>query len=212
MNKKQLALAAILLIATSTFSSVANARITCTAVPEILVYECKTDSLGPLAVAWNWTTFGNLGGNWLTPQGNPQRDWWCGEPGAANMVVAVTIEWSDETFTTEHLEIDCYTISQGRPPTPRVVVNWEYCIGNTPVFFISWGPGAGTIGTVTAYKLEQRVNLIWQPLYQGSASHMTFGCPSRTYMRIKAYTVGGWSSWRYFWAVKDCGSGAGHPD
>lgn len=92
------------------------------------------------------------------------------------------------------------------PPQPTARAEWEYCIGNSPVFRLLWSPGPGTVGAVS-FELEQQVNLSWLPAYEGRLRSITFACPSRSYFRVRAKNASGSSPWRYFWAVKDCGDG-----
>lgn len=123
MKKKILAYTVFLLITLSCLPKIATAEVTCSDNPIAwAVLDCETDTLGPVAVNWNWNTSGNLDGNWVSPQGNPQRSWFCGEQGMANTLINVTIEFSDETFDFEYREVDCHF-----PPVPSdIQTAWTF--------------------------------------------------------------------------------------
>ena len=158
---------------------------------------------------WEIVTSGNVGIATVNNQANRIKITCLSTPTAFDVAVQHRWEKGQNSTTWEEFTFRCE--EDNPPPQPLARAEWEYCIGNTPVFHISWAAAPGTAAPV-AFKLEQRVNFVWMPAYQGSGTHVTFGCPSRTYFRVKAITLGGSSPWRYFWAVKDCGSGSGFPD
>lgn len=96
------------------------------------------------------------------------------------------------------------------PSAPGFTIEWQHCQGLTAVYALDWWVDSETIGPVT-YKLEQRVNGIWLPAYEGSSTHFTFGCPGNTRFRVKATNEGGSSEWTERLANHDCGEG-GLPD
>jgi len=73
MRKRTAIFATFLLLPAALMPVVANAAVTCTYISAAGTYDCSTSTVGPVGVSWDWGVGGNLGGTWVSPDGEPPR-------------------------------------------------------------------------------------------------------------------------------------------